>query len=61
MTYLHFCSRAVIEILDFTYAAFRTFLRYLYTDKIEPSLPTAEDLIGKHTQALSFQFFHTLA
>ena len=42
-------SAASIEIADCTYSAFRSFLLYLYTDRIEPPPRTADDLIGKDT------------
>ena len=36
-----------VKITEFTYKGFRTFLLYLYTDRIEPTPQVAGDAIGK--------------
>ena len=36
-----------MEIVDFSYQCFRTYLLYLYTDRIEPPVTSAKDAAGK--------------
>ena len=43
-----FVHRTVFEVQDFSYEGFRTFLLYLYTERIEPPLQNVADAIGNH-------------
>lgn len=42
----YFLCRAIVKISNFTYSEFRTFLLYLYTDRVEPPPRTVEEFIG---------------
>ena len=41
-------NRGVFQITDFPYQSFRTFLLYLYTERVEPPLRNSEEAIGNY-------------